>query len=296
MSGFTTKIKLYSQELYVKELKLKHFKTLLKTLISDDNLEDVYYNLISVIADLTTFKFKDIEQLSVIDFLLTVLHLRGISIGSNIQLEIEGDQNRKINLNVYKVIDTLNSSFEFNFKQTIQNIQIEYTSPSIKDYLFSKDDLSNLLFLKKYIKTIYIDNFQSINVNELDNNTFLEFFQSLPASYSTIIFKHVSQLITELNNINLLKHFLDENLSLYLSPKNFVFILQILFSKNLLPLYENIFALCKFTNLTPEYLENSTPGEYTIFVKLLERVLKEQTVQQNKNNLPPINADNPNFM
>lgn len=296
MSGFTTKINLYNRNLHIKELKLKHFKTLLKILISDDNIEDTYYNLINILADLTTLTLKEIQQLSVIDFLLIVLYLRGISIGSDIQLEIQGEENKKINLNVYKVIETLNNCFKTILIQNINNIEIVYTPPPIKEYLFTHLDTSNLLFLKNYIKTIRISDFENININELDDKTFLQFFELLPASYSAIIFKHVSELITELNSINLLKHFSDENLSLYLSPENFIFILQILFSKNLLPLYENIFALCKFTNLTPEYLENCTPGEYTIFVKLLERVLKEQTIQQNKNTLPPINADNPNFM
>lgn len=296
MVGFATKINLYNESLHIKELKLKHFKTLLKVLINDNNIEDTYYNLVNIIADIISRDSKEVEKLSVIDFLLIVLYLRAISIGGDIQLEIEGEANKRINLNINKVIETLTTCFKIEFKQIIQNIEITYKQPSIKDYLFLQDDLSDLLFLKKYIKKIHINNFQSINIDELDNSTFLQFFETLPANYSASILKYVSRLITELNSINLFKHFSDENFSLFLSPENFIFILQLLFSKNLLPLYENIFALCKFTNLTPEYLEDCTPGEYTIFVKLLERVLKEQTVQQNKNALPPINADNPNFM
>lgn len=296
MTGFTTKINLYNKEIFVKELKLKHFKTLLKTLINENNINDIYYNLVNILSDLTDLETKDIELLSVIDFLLLVLHIRCISTGSIVQLEIEGQQNKKVDLNLYKVIETIFSSFNFNFKQKIENLEINYTTPSIKDYLFDYNNTSELTSIKKYINSIYIVNYETIDITKLDDNSFLQFFNSLPANYSAVILQHITQLVTELNNINLLEHLIKHNLSLYLSPDNFVFILQILFSKNLMPLYENIFALCKFTNLTPEYLENCTPGEYTIFVKLLERILKEQAVQQNKSTLPPINANSPNFM
>lgn len=294
MSGFATKINLTNSQVYIKELKLKHFKTLLKTLLSDDNLNDTYYNLTNILIEITNK--KDIEQLSVIDYLLVILYVRCVSIGNTIQLEIDGDQNKIININLYKIIELLIDSIKFSFKQTVNDFSITYTVPTITDFLFLKDDIYNLLTFKKYIKTIDIPHYQTIEVSNLDNNVFLEFFKSLPASYSTIIIKHVATIIEELNNINLLGYLTEQNLSLFLNQENFIFILQLLFSKNLLPLYENIFALCKFTNLTPEYLENCTPGEYTIFVKLLEKVLKEQTIQQQSNNLPPINIGNPNFM
>lgn len=296
MAEFTTKIDLLHDSIYIKELKLKHFKILLKTLISDDNIENIYYNLVNIILEITSLTQEQIEQLSIIDFLLVVMYIRCISTGNIIELEILGEENKKISLNLYKVIDTLINYSTFNPEQNIKDIKIFYTPPSIKEYLFPTTSNSELLTIKKFIKTITISNYQTLNITDLDDTSFTNFLKQLPAIYSTAIFKHITQLITDLNNINLLNYITEHNLSLYLTPENFVFILQILFSKNLLPLYDNIFALCKFTNLTPEYLENSTPGEYTIFVKLLERILKEQSAQQNKNTLPPINADNPKFM
>ena len=32
-----------------------------------------------------------------------------------------------------------------------------------------------------------------------------------------------------------------------------------------------MFTLCKYANISPEYLENCTPGEYSIFAKQLEK-------------------------
>ena len=53
---------------------------------------------------------------------------------------------------------------------------------------------------------------------------------------------------------------------------NLGIILKLLFGEQLLTLYSNIFNLCSQGNLTPEYIENCTPGEYILFVKKIEEV------------------------
>lgn len=298
MAGFTTKIDLLQDSIFIEELKVKHFKTLLKTLLGDEpSIEDVFSNLINVLTDTTQYTKSELKNLSVIDFLLIVLHLRCISIGSGIQLEIIDKTNTKIILDLYNVIQTLKNSLNFNYIQTIEKIKIEYQLLSIKDFLFLNETNNDLLLFKSYIKKIYLNESSYIDVDKLQDNDFLNIFKALPANYSSIMFKHITDLVQQFNQINLLSHLTDKNLSLYLNQNTFTFILQILFSKNLLPLYENIFALAKFANMSPEYIEECTPGEYTIFVKLLERILKEQNAQQQASNtLPPINNDNPNFM
>jgi hypothetical protein len=45
-------------------------------------------------------------------------------------------------------------------------------------------------------------------------------------------------------------------------------------------LYDNIFALTKLTKLTPEYVENCTPGEYLLFVKKLEAMNSKQITNE----------------
>lgn len=298
MTGFTTKINLLQDSIFIKELKVKHFKVLLKTLLGDEpNTEDVFNNLISILTDTTQLTLNELKNISVIDFLLIVINLRCISIGGSIQLEIIDKTNTKITLDLNKVIQTLQQAFNINFIQTIESIKIEYQLLSIYDFLFLNELTDELLILKSYIKKIHLTNNEYIEISKLNDKEFLEVLKAFPANYSSLIFKHFTELIQKFNQINLLKHFSDKNLSLYLNQNTFTFILQILFSKNLLPLYENIFALAKFANISPEYIEECTPGEYTIFVKLLERILKEQNAQQQPSNtLPPINNDNPNFM
>lgn len=299
MPGFATKIDLtHNNTLYVKELKVKHFKILLKCLIDDNNVDDIYYNLINIIEDLTPLQREDIKRLSIIDVLLLIIQLRGISMGGSVQLELLNKKNSIINLNIYRIIEILNEDITFNFTQTLDSVQITYTLPTMEDFLYLKSTSSDFLGIKKYIKEINVDSV-CIDVRDLDDKTFLQFFQNLPANYGSSVFKQVTQLIKQLNSINLFKNFPGEDLTLNLTPSNFIFILQILFSNNLMPLYENMFALAKFANIPPEYIEECTPGEYTIFVKTLEHVLKEQNASQKQpstDHLPPINSSNPNFM
>jgi hypothetical protein len=264
----------------------------------EPDIENVFTNLLNILTDTTFYNTDKLQSLSIIDFLLIIIHLRCISIGNSIQLEIKDQKNTKITLNLYKVIEILKQPLNFNLTQDVKNIKIEYCFLSVKDFLFANNNIDNeLLALKGHIKKIYFSDKEYIEVSKLDNESFLQLFKALPASYSAIIFKHIAELTQQLNQINILKHLTDKNLSLYLNQNTFTFILQILFSKNLLPLYENIFALAKFANISPKYIEQCTPGEYIIFVKLLESILKEQNLQRNvSNSLPPINNDNPNFM
>lgn len=297
MVGFTTKLDLFQTSIFVKELKVKHFKILLKTLLGDKpSPEDTFYNLINVLSEITSLDQEELKCLSVIDFLIIVIFIRSISIGGSIQLEILDKKNTKLELNLSRVIHNLKNGYAFNFKHSINDIKIILKYPSVKSFLLPINDEDNFLNVKDYIQDLSIANNKTVNISNLTDKTFLQLFEALPANYGAKIIKEVYKLKQHLYQINLLQHLADENLSLCLTPNTFIFIFQLLFSKNLFPLYENIFALAKFANFSPEYIEECTPGEYTIFIKMLERILKEQNIQQTTNNLPPINSDNPEFM
>jgi len=298
MTEFTTKVDLLHNSIYIKELKVKHFKILLKTLLSDEpDYSEVLTNLTNILTEVTTYTANEIHNLSIIDFLLIILHLRSISIGNGIQLELLNEKNISITLNIDRVIQTLLDTFKYTYTQTFDNIIIEYQFISAQDFLPLKQNTNELLSLKKYIKKITINDNNTIIVSKLNNETFLKIINSLPASNSFKILKYVKSMIQQLEQTNLLQHIIERDLSLFLNQETFIFILQLLFSKNLLPLYENIFALSKFANMPPSYIEECTPGEYTVFVKLLEQILKEQNRQvQNNNTLPPINQKEPDFL
>jgi len=297
MANFVTEIQLQNLKVSLKELKIKHFKILLKSLVGESpDLEIFYKNLTNILVDITSLSYNELTSLSVLDFLKLILYIRCLSIGSIVQLEIKDQKNTKLNLNLTKIIDTLNEPIPVPFTQDFDKFQINYQILNIKNYLFGVLDENSLI--KESIKNIIFRNNTQIQIEDLNKDTFLQIFNSLPASCTTEIFKQVTNLIKYTQQTNLLKHLENSNLFLYINRETFSFFMQILFSKNLLPLYENIFALSKFANLSPSYIEDCTPGEYTIFVKILERIFKEQATQQTQGTrqLPPINQSMPNFM
>lgn len=297
MAGFTTKIDLTQKSVFVKELKVKHFKILLKTLLGDEpSPEDVFVNLKDIFSEITNISTEELEHLSVIDFLLLIIQIRCISIGGSIQLELTDEKNTKIELNLNRVIENIKSTISFNAIENIENLIIKYQYLPLKNFLLPSPFNNDILNLKGFIKSIHIPNNPIIEISKLEDETFLQLFTALPANYSVKILKQITNIIQQINQIDLLQHLSDKNLSLFLTPNTFIFFLQILFSKNLLPLYENIFALGKFANLSPEYIEECTPGEYTIFVKMLERILKEQNSQPQSTTIPPINTNNSEFL
>jgi hypothetical protein len=295
MSKFTTKINLIDEDVFVSEFKVKHFKTLLKTLLGDTpDTENIFANLVVILSEITSLSVSELKSLSILNFLLLLLYIRCLSIGSTIQLEIKDKKNTKVTLDLTRVIDTLNQTLPFDLEQTYDNFKIKYKFLSVNNFLF--DDVTDSSYLKNNISFITIKNNQKIQVSDLSNNDFLLLLNHLPAKYSTEIYKNIVTLNNFITNINLFEHLKFDNLYLYLNRDTFSFFMQILFSNNLMPLYENIFALCKFANLPPEYVENCTPGEYTIFVKLLEQMFKEQAPKQSQGQLPPINPNSPTFM
>lgn len=297
MARFTTEIKLQNKSVFINELKVKHFKILLKSLLGDNpDPKNVLYNLLNILTEITSLSLKQLKSFTIIDFLILIVYIRCISIGSSIQLEIKGEKNTKITLNLNKVIDILEVINSYNFVKKIDNITVEYQIPSIHNFILFNDYDNDIFTIKNYIKKLKLKDDLIIDVTSISNNNFSELFNFLPANYSTQIFKHVTEIISYLNQINLLSYFKNENYILRLNSNTIIFILQILFSKNLYPLYENVFALCKFANFSPSYIEECTPGEYIIYTKMLERFIKEQNAQSKTQATPLIKNKAPEFM
>jgi hypothetical protein len=294
MSKFTTKINLPDRDVFVNEFKVKHFKTLLKTLLGDTpDTENIFANLVTILSEITPLSISELKSLSILNFLLLLLYIRCLSIGSTIQLEIKDKKNTKITLDLTKVINTLNQPLPFSLEQLHDSLKIKYQFLNVESFLF--DNNSDTSLLKSGISTITFNN-KEIQISDLSDEDFLLILNHLPAKYSTEIYKKIASLNNFITNVNLFEHLKFDNLYLFINRDTFSFFMQILFSNNLMPLYENIFALCKFANLPPEYIENCTPGEYTIFVKLLEQMFKEQAPKQSQGQLPPINPNSPTFM
>jgi hypothetical protein len=261
---------------FYKELKVKHLKVIYKTLLGDTpDPEIAFYNFNKIINYLTNLTDKKINNFNFIEYFLLLLEFRITSIGNIVFAQLQ-DGSTKIEFNLTKIKEQL---IKINNKYSSQKIQLDDITvicdlPTINDLLyinqFQKVDSFYICFVKKIIIKDKVIDFKNLAFQE--KNTV---FETLPAKLSSKLIKIVIESIEFLNTINLISYLTslkNVNLAFNLNVNNLISFLKFIFGDNLLSLYDNIFALCKLGNFTPEYIENCTPGEYLLLVKKLEQI------------------------
>lgn len=276
MFDFTNRIILDNREVFYNELKVKHLKIIYKLLIADEpDPELVFLNFNKLLVSLTSLKLCEIKQLNFVDYFLLLINMRVTSAGSIIFAQLE-ENNTKIEFNLTKIsnqLEELNKLFQ-NKTYNISNITVVYDLPSVNE-IFQINKNNNINnFYSCFLKKIKINNKEFL-FKQLSYNDKNYIFEQLPVKATSIIIKETLECIKHFNSVNLISYLVSlKNISLYFNfnIKNLIVFLKFIFGDGLMVLYENIFALCKLANFTPEYIENCTPGEYLFFVKKLSQL------------------------
>ena len=270
------------------ELKVKHFKSILKCLIGDDlDYITVFSTIDNVLASLTDTHLESIKKINFIDYFLLLLNIRSLCIGNSILAETTDNKALKLDINVNKLISNI-QEIRYNDilkSATINNITISYKLPCIIDIINIDFDNTESIY-KACIDKIVINN-NTLSVSNTDISFLKTFFNKLPAKVTTAINQRIQETLTTFNNVNLIKHLKDldgKQLIFNFNIKNLIVLVKLLFGEDLLSLYDNIFNLAKTANITPLYIENITPGEYYLFVKKLEALNKPQQPQADYDN------------
>ena len=270
------------------ELKVKHFKSILKCLLGDDlDYITVFNTIDSVLANLTNIDLKLIKKINFIDYFLLLLNIRSLCIGNSILAETTDNKALKLDINVDKLISNIQ---EIQYKDilrptTINNITVYYKIPCITDIINIDFDNTESIYKACIDKIVISDN--TLSVFNTDASFLKIFFNKLPAKITTTINQRIQETLTLFNNVNLIKHLKDldnKQLIFNFNIKNLIVLVKLLFGEDLLSLYDNIFNLAKTANITPVYIENITPGEYYLFVKKLEALNKPQQPQADYDN------------
>jgi hypothetical protein len=289
-SNFVNSVSINEDSIFYKELKVKHLKIIYKCLFGDDpNADIVKENLNNILCELTSLTVNRIETLDFVDYFLLLFELRCTSIGNIISAELPENPSYKLQINIYKFIETLKCIKQTNLLtiDSIDDIKIYYRLPTLLEISklvdnITVEDIYITLLDKIIIKDVVI------NLKQLDKETIVLILEKLPAKVTYIIANKAYNILNKFNEINLLSYIpelSDRQLYFNFNIKNLILLLKLLFGDQLLSLYENIFALCKMGNFTPEYIENCTPGEYLLFTKKLEQVRAAQTTPSQSNNL-----------
>jgi hypothetical protein len=284
--GFISQIYLDEKPYYFKELKVKHLKIIYKCLLGDDlEPSPVFANITPILAYLTNNDINTINQLSFINYFKLLFEIRCNSIGNLIFVELTDTINTKVEINIYKFIEILN---EIDLRDLLKEYSYENFSfslrlPSILDLQQFPETPTLENLYKFFIKEIKIKG-KTISLLQLNSQEKEEILELIPAKTTSIIVNKVQEVLGKFNDVNLLSKtygLQDKKLPFNLNIRNLTSIIKVLFGEQLLPLYENIFGLCKVGNFTPEYIEDCTPGEYLLFVKKLEAMNQQDSQQQN---------------
>jgi hypothetical protein len=290
--SFLNTVIINNKNIVCKELKVKHLKTIYKTLIGDTpDPITVVLNLNTILKKVTNLTNNEINNLSFVEFFLLLLELRSASIGDTIFVELTDEVNTKAEINTYKIINILNQidSRKLLKQDIVDKFIIVYQLPTVQQCIDinNKQNFNNShsFFVKEIIWNNQIFNFTEYNLQNRQ-----QILEQLPAKITATIYKKIYKIVECLNEINLLKTsstIKNKILPFNLNINNLVFLLKLVFGDQLMSLYDNMFLLSKQFNVSLQYIENSTPGEYFLYLKKLEKLTSSQ--QTRDVNIPPIN-------
>lgn len=282
-----------NKQIFYTELKIKHLKTLYKCLLEDPpNPKTTIFNINQILFELTNLNEKEINKFNFVDYFLFLLELRCSSISNTIFAEFTDQKNTKIEINLNSFINQIKLiDYTTLLKKDIfNNIVIQYKLPSINETLFLNENkqLEIDCFYKHFISQIIIEE-KKITLSDYNNDEIQNILNKLPAKLTSTIIKKVLNILKEVSvnlfsEINGLK---EKQLIFNFNIINLIYIIKFVFGEQLMSLYDNIFALCKVGNFTPEYIENCSPGEYIIFVKKLEDLTSKQQKQAQNSFIDP---------
>lgn len=259
-------INLKNTEISYKELTLKDYKFLLKSVYGE--VEDVKLcieNLISLISSLTDKPKSWICSLNLLEFICFFIDLRSNSIGSLCPLTLKKDQKTNIDLNLNRVRDLFMSVCQYK-QIDIEELRFSLKLPPTSFYLLNEPDS-----LGYCVERVC---FAGKEYNLTSEET-LVLLDKMPLKNSLVLNKEIENMLRNANDINIFSMFNNEELYLpfRLSLSSCIWFIKLIFGEPLEDLFSNIFYLSHHSNMSSSYLETCSVGEYKYFVNLLKKTL-----------------------
>lgn len=277
-------IELTDRTIMCSEMKVKHYKEFIKAIYGDEPDYTSFITMFApLMAELSDLTEDEVYNLSVVDVFLIILELRMFALGGTCKVTIQLDNDKKANLELslagisddIKTVDYKKYQTEISQKRSV----IKLAPPSICRFADEMKEGEEYLFFINSVETSETKQTHKI----LDHETALVISNSLSPKVNLQISKSFETYIKEITSIDLLARYKIENKILKFVPvfNQMMWYVKLFFSEPLDTLYDNIFFLSYKANMSSQYIEECTPGEYIYFIRKLEQVLKEQSQQQN---------------
>lgn len=303
MTDFLNEVQLLysSRTVLCKELKFKQYRNLLKCFLGDEiDTKLILLNSDYIIKSCTNLTDHEIQNLSYIDYLLLLFQIRIISLGNGISLVAEVDSKQiKLDLSLDKVVSHIQNLLtpEFFYYKKINSFNFKI--PTINEIL--KIENSNSDGTIFFIDKIKIDNID-IPLKSYTDTEKEKILQNLPLKNIITINKSIEKIINQINSTNFLNPLysdtFQQTLPLIPNLNNIAFLIKLVFNNSIQYVYETIFVLSKYANITGEFLDTCTPGEFFYFAKKFEEINAQTSKKQQVNtssDLPPVNEDESMF-
>jgi hypothetical protein len=307
MSFLINTAKLTSTSFKYQELSFKDYRTLVKCLLGEQiNTDLLFTNLNEILLNCIVENNKQIlNKLNYIDYIIFLLLLRCVSIGNEITLNLKNEKYKNFTFSI-DLINNINFIQSIDWDEllapttfTSQSITVKYQLPTISNILLFTNQTEDFIY-NSFIKEIQINKI-IINFFDLSQNDQNNILQQLPAKHFGKIIKNIQNILKKLTELNFFttvydKEVFDVQLPLVPNIESISFIIKLIFNTDLETLYTNLFALINSSHFTGEYLDSCTPGEFYVYCKKLEHLLKEQNkntssstlINSYGDNLPPI--------
>lgn len=243
-----------------------------------------------------------LEEINIVEYVLFLVKLRIVSIGSMIELFLNTQNKTKVHIDLKNYLLSLYKASEFLEKEEnnlifYKNIKVKLNWPMVKSLEnFSKMVLENKtqyqIFnesIQEYIEYIEIKN-KKIILSEFDFKQKTNLIDSLNLKVKNQIQDKIIESLkilfeAEVFNVG---DFKTQKFNFY----NFSFIehIKLFFSYDVRSLYQEIYLLAS-CNLNPEYVLNISPSERKVYLKIFEQQRKSQDKSSNEVDFLPQNTN-----
>lgn len=233
---------------------------------------------------------KDFYKINIIEYILFLVKLRSISIGSTIDFLIkqENQKNKtKIQvdlksymLNLFNASDYFDDSNNSIFNEKDLEIKINWPSlNSVKTFnkLFVSDTQQYEIFndsLFEYLEYIKIKE-EKIVLNNLNTTEKIKLFEKIPVSLKNKIQKNIMNAVKKIINYDLFNISLFKNYKFSIYNLNFVEHIKMIFSYDLKSIYREMYYLAS-NDINPNYVLSISDSERKMYLTIIQEEIKRQ--------------------
>lgn len=284
-----TTLKLHNLNVVVQEANFKSYKSFNKALFLVQKVETFTENIARFIHFHTNLTIEQVQLLNVVEILIILLEIRILSLGNAINIMVdttkppahspqEGEEVEKKYTAYNKSAAIMQKDLLDILKQehlTIEDFNVKLKSPTLQEC--GTDELHTHHFVDwieyKNVKT----SFYEIDKKDAFENLPFLIHDNLLAKINDYIRIFEDIILVDIENFD--ENTKDVKIQFSYSYDFIIHLIKLMFSNNLITLHENLFRMSQFAHIDLNYLDNCTPGEVFLYMKLLEADIHEKNTR-----------------